>query len=454
MIAGTLGISRSAATASRRMAIAQSTVVRSLKTSAALAQKKQGADRTQSTAFIKKEGGSNSKKLRSGTATAVNTVGANPEYYVSNVQTNLRTLDESTANDAHINKFMEIDGAFLDGIGKGHLPGVLEADFKLFGRPALLYRKLTQQLVDQLAKHAGAEATAAAAAVPKRASVIDGKNGAGKSAELMKLASVAAASGHIVIYASSTVSWVNSSRPYAPANDSDLFVQHEVTMDLLRSVASLSKEALGKVPLGKSVVVGKKTLAADKTLADLVEFGIHTPSLAHDVLENLLAIASAQKQVPVLIALDSVNTLWCATSYTDQQDVVLPASRLRLVNAFLPFFEGKAAVASGWVVGATSYVEPRFMPKDLRLKLNPPPMVPLANADVASDPSIARPASEVPFEVIKVDRLSADEAQALMLFYHKTSVISTPVTNALVAKKWVFADGNPREIFKSVTTYF
>ncbi|KAJ1815361.1 hypothetical protein LPJ56_004590, partial [Coemansia sp. RSA 2599] len=308
---------------------------------------------------------------------------------------------------------------------------------------------LTQRLVDQLAKSADA-----GSAAPRRASVIDGKNGAGKSAELMKLASVAAASDHIVIYAHSTSPWVNSSRPYAPANTGDLFVQHEVVMDLLRSVAALSGDALEKVPLGKSVVVGKKTLGAEKTLADLVEFGIHTPSLAHDVLESLLAIASSQKQVPVLIALDNVNTLWCTTCYTDQQDNVLPANRLRLVNAFLPFFEGKASVAKGWVVGATSYIEPRFMPKDLKLKLNPPMMVPLANPDVASDPNVKKPSSDLPFEVIKVDRLSAEEAQALMVFYHKTSIISTPVTNALVAKKWVIADGNPRDMFKSVTAYF
>ncbi|KAJ2875614.1 hypothetical protein FB639_003978 [Coemansia asiatica] len=406
------------------------------------------ADRTQSTAFIKKEGASSSKKLRSGTTTSVNMAGANPEYYVSSATIKMLKLDAST-NDSQINKFVEIDASFLDGIGKGRLPGFLDTDFKLFGKPALLYRKLTQRLVSQLAKNAGAEAVA-----PKRASVVDGKNGAGKSAELMKLAAVAAASDHIVIYAYSTFPWVNSSRPYAPANTGDLFVQHEVAMDLLRSVAMLSKDALNKVPLGKSVVVGKKTLAAEKTLLDLVEFGIHTPSLAHDVLENLLAVASTQKQVPVLIALDNVNTLWCTTCYTDQNDVALPASRLRLVNAFLPFFEGKAVVNRGWVVGATSYIEPRFMPRDLKHKLNPPAMVPLANPDVASDPNVKKPSSDVPFEVIKVDRLSAEEAQALMAFYHKTNVISAPVTNALVAKKWVVADGNPREIFKSVTAYF
>ncbi|KAJ1822311.1 hypothetical protein LPJ56_003099, partial [Coemansia sp. RSA 2599] len=167
MLAGTLRISRSAATASRRMASVQNTAatVRSLKTSAAIAQKNQGADRTQSTAFIKKEGASGGKKLRSGTTTSVNLAAANPEYYASGAPIKVLKLDASTANDAHVNKFMEIDGAFLDGIGKGHFPGFLDMDFKLFGKPALLYRKLTQRLVDQLAKSADA-----GSAAPRRAS--------------------------------------------------------------------------------------------------------------------------------------------------------------------------------------------------------------------------------------------------------------------------------------------
>ncbi|KAJ2783422.1 hypothetical protein GGI15_002598, partial [Coemansia interrupta] len=386
-------------------------------------------------------------KLRSGTSTSVNLANANPQYYAATPRVMLQTLNAETANSAHINKFMQIDDAFLESIGKGHYPGYLETDFKLFGQAALLYRNLTQQLVDQLSEYSKT-------AAPKKATVIDGKNGAGKSAELMKLASVASSSGHIVIYAHSTFPWVNSSRPYAPANEGDLFVQHELTMELLRTVLSLSKDALMKVPLGKNVTLGKKSLAADKTLADLVEFGIHTPSLAHDALEQLLAIASAQTKVPVLIALDNINTLWCNTLYRDQEDVVLPANRLRLIRAFLPFFEGKAALAKGWAVGATSYIDTRFMPKDLRLRLNPPAMIPITNPDVASDPNVKRPSTDVPFDVIKIDRMTATEAWALMVFYQKTSVISTPVTDALVSQKYVVADGNPRQIFGSVTAYF
>ncbi|KAJ1895585.1 hypothetical protein LPJ66_004502 [Kickxella alabastrina] len=403
------------------------------------------ADRTQSTAFTKKEGGSSGsgKKLRSGTATSVNLLNANPTYYIEPARMQLATLNANTANDSHVNKFMQIDDALLQSIGKGHFPGTLGRDFKLFGRPALLYRRITQQLVDRLT---GAPA--------QRAMVIDGKNGSGKSAELMKLAAVAAAKGHIVVYAHSTLPWVNSSRPYAPANEGSLFVQHELTLELLKSVLMLSKEALARVALGREVVLGKKTLTAEQTLADLVSFGIHTPSLAHDALDQLLAVASAQTQVPLLVALDNVNTLWCNTAYRDQQDAVLPAERLRLVRAFLPFFDGSRAISSGLAVGATSYSEVRFMPRDLKERLNPPPMVPLANPDVASDPKVTRPLTDVPFDVVKVDRMTAQEAWALMAFYHKTNVVSMPVTESLVAQKWVVADGNPRQIFGSVTSYF
>ncbi|KAJ2881565.1 hypothetical protein IWW38_005782, partial [Coemansia aciculifera] len=197
-----------------------------------------------------------------------------------------------------------------------------------------------------------------------------------------------------------------------------------------------------------------RSLGAEMTLADLADVGLQTPSLAHDALDQLLAIASTQTEVPVFIALDEVNTLWCNTSYRDQEDKILPANRFRLVRSFLPFFEGQASLAKGWVVGATSYMEVRFMPKDLKTRLNPPPAIPLANPLLAQDPNVGKPSVELPFDVAKVDRLSSAEAWGLMNFYQKTSVVTTPLTDGLVAKKWVYANGNPRQMFAGVTTYF
>ncbi|KAJ2629205.1 hypothetical protein GGF44_004317, partial [Coemansia sp. RSA 1694] len=196
------------------------------------------------------------------------------------------------------------------------------------------------------------------------------------------------------------------------------------------------------------------SLGAEKTLADLVDVGMQTPSLAHDALDQLLAIASTQTVVPVLIALDEVNTLWCSTSYRDQEDNILPANRFRLARSFLPFFEGQTALAKGWVVGATSYTEVRFMPKDLKTKLNPPPAIPLANPQLAQAANVGKSSTELPFDVAKIDRLSSAEAWGLMNFYQKANVVTTPLTEGLVAKKWVYANGNPRQMFAGVTTYF
>ncbi|KAJ2422324.1 hypothetical protein GGF41_003545, partial [Coemansia sp. RSA 2531] len=175
-------------------------------------------DRTQSMAFTKKEAGN--KRTRSGTSTSVNLSAANPAYYTAPPKPKLDLLSKDTATASHLNTFVQIDDGFLQNTGKGRYPGHLAADFKLFGKPALLYRQVTQTLVDQMALNAET--------APKRATVLDGQNGAGKSAELLKLAMVAATSGHIVIYALSTLPWVNSSRPYGPGYKSDLFVQHEL----------------------------------------------------------------------------------------------------------------------------------------------------------------------------------------------------------------------------------
>ncbi|KAJ1938861.1 hypothetical protein EC988_007464 [Linderina pennispora] len=369
----------------------------------------------------------------------------NPDYYTDKPSPQTEVLSSTTAKEWNIGQFLEISGHVLQSLGKDQFPGYLGKDFKLFGKPALMYREFTQKLVDQLAKNASA--------APKTAAVIDGPNGAGKSAELLKLAAVAAETGHIVVYVPATIPWVNSSRPYAPGAD-DSFVQHETAMGLLRSIQALSSEALAKVPLGKAVTLGKKSLAADKTLSDLVEFGIQTPSLAHAALEQMLEIAGAQKSVPVVIALDEVNTLWSKSAYTDQADKILAANRLRLVRAFLPYFEGTKQLAKGWVVGATSYIETKFMPKQLSQKLNPPPQIAFKNKDVESDPGLYRPETKVPFDVVKLDRMTATEAKAMMDFYRSVRIVQTPVTDALVAKKWVLANGNPRQIFGSCTAFF
>ncbi|KAJ2848361.1 hypothetical protein IWW36_003342 [Coemansia brasiliensis] len=417
--------------------------VRMLTTSPTPAKQVVKTDRMRSTAFTRKD--LVEKRVRSGTATSVNMANANPIYYEKLPKLHVETLNSRTAISEHAGKIMQIDGSFLQGIGKEHYPGYLGNDFKLFGVPALLYRKFTQDLVDQFNayKEQG----------PKRASVLDGKNGIGKSAELMKLASVAASSGCIVIYAHSTVPWVNSSRPYAPQSHNDQFMQLEITSGLLRSIEAVSKDALKKVPLGKALVIGKRNLSEQHTLADLVSFGIHTPALAHDVLEHFLDLVSTQTKVPVLMAIDEVNTFWCSTLYRDQQDQILPANRLRLIRSLLPFFEGEKTLAKGWVLGATSYINPRFMPKELNKKLNPPPTAPLANPELANNPKILASQPSLPFDTIKISGLTAVEAWVLMHFYHRMNVVSTPVTEALVAKKWMVSSGNPRQLFAGVTTF-
>ncbi|KAJ2029566.1 hypothetical protein H4S03_007356 [Coemansia sp. S3946] len=90
------------------------------------------------------------------------------------------------------------------------------------------------------------------------------------------------------------------------------------------------------------------------------------------------------------------------------------------------------------------------MPKDLKTRLNPPPAIPIANPDLARDPGVG----ELSFDVLKVERLSSAEAWGLMQFYQKANIVTTPVTEGLVAKKWVYANGNPRQMFAGVTTYF
>ncbi|KAJ2162433.1 hypothetical protein GGF46_000674 [Coemansia sp. RSA 552] len=417
---------------------------RLLSTSRAAGARKAGAsapDRTSSTAFVKKKKAT-VKVPRSGTATSVNMSEANPRYYAPAPEVDLVDLDVSTASDGSVGKMVGLSGRLID---QGSFPGSLGADFKLFGRPALLYRKDTQDLVNRLLSHTG-RGTAAPT------TVLSGKAGSGKSVELFKVASVAASTNAIVLYVPSTIAWVDSSQPYAPL-DNGMYAQLEVVLDLLQKVSQMNRVVLAQVPLGKELAIGKKKLAADSTLADLVDYGLQVPSLGHEVLEALLDIASSQTVVPFVIALDEVNTFWNRSQYRDQNDNVLPARRLRLVNALLPFFDGSKQVASGWVLGAVSYSNMRFMDKKFGERLSPPPKVHMANPMLARDTNVLAPAA-LPFAQHEVDRLTPAEAWALMGFYHQTSIARAPPTRPSVAKTWIMADGNPRDFFSGVTAFF
>ncbi|KAJ2727900.1 hypothetical protein IW152_006103 [Coemansia sp. BCRC 34962] len=182
---------------------------------------------------------------------SVNMSSANPAYFTELPKPKLDLLSKDTATTSRLNTFVQIDNDFLQSTGRGRYPGHLAADFKLFGKPALLYRQVTQTL-------------------------------------------------------------------------SNLFVQYELANEFLRSAIAVSREALSK----------------------------------------------------------------CKTSYHDQEDNILPASRFRLAYLLLPFFEGKS-LAKGWVVGTTLHAEVRFMPNGLKTRLCLPPTIPIANPDLARDPGVA-----------------------------------------------------------------
>ncbi|KAJ2801100.1 hypothetical protein H4R20_003812 [Coemansia guatemalensis] len=420
-------------------------VRRSISTTQCVPEYHKGSDRSISTAYVKR-GLAKPRIIRKSPTTSVDWENANGRYYQSIPVVGAPTLSKETANAESVNKVLRLDKDFMESIGTENFPGFLGNDFKLFGRPALLYRSLTQRLVSQMSK-------SARRASPK-ATILDGKAGTGKSAELLMVAAIAASSGHIVVYAPKTISWVNSTKPYAPdANNSGMFVQPDVTAELLRRIYSMSKEALEKVPLGKRVTIGRTTLAEDQTLADLAVHGYETPALAQTALDQLLEIASTQSVVPVLIAVDDINTFWTDTLYFDQEDKVLPACRLGLVRSLGGFFDRTKRLARGWAIGATSHVDFRFMPKSIKDKLDPPLMVPLTNPELAKDKNLVRPATKKPYKINKLNHMDSGEAWALLCFYRATNLIATRVTRDFVAKKWMLASGNPREIFTSVTSF-
>ncbi|KAJ1983215.1 hypothetical protein H4R34_001415 [Dimargaris verticillata] len=261
--------------------------------------------------------------------------------------------------------------------------------------------------------------------------VLTGRTGVGKSATLLQAASYAHLKQWLILYVPNAIHWVDSSQPYRPSADPSAYLQPEVARRWLQFIRQINASVLNSLVLPTTVTVGNQTLAKGSSVDAMLAAGIDQPAAAHDAVEALLQFSHQGLGAPVLMAVDQLNAFYISTEYfTPENERLLPAN-LRLVRAFLPFFDGQKSLKDGLVLGALSMANTQFRVPGFGLEGR------------VTKGKEAMPMAAKPLEVPAFDK---HETQALLEFYHQSGVVYHKLDDALVAKRWVLTNGNAADL--------
>ncbi|KAJ1921240.1 hypothetical protein H4219_000839 [Mycoemilia scoparia] len=330
-----------------------------------------------------------------GPVESVSGLKVNEEYYLDAPVVEIDDLIPETATQDNLNKVLSLPGQFVQSLGHDNLPGNFKTVFKLLNKNALVYRPVADSIIQRIkSKNAS-----------QKPVIIDGTIGIGKSATLLTSVSLASSLGYLVIYAPNTNVWVDSSQAYFPNPKTNLFSQWSVASAFLKTIRSINKDVLEKIKIESEFVSGGIKLEAGSTLLSVIDLGISAPSQSHDCLELILDTASKQAEVPVLIAIDQVNTLFCQTLYTDQDNTPLQANRLRLVKSLIPFIDGSKKLSNGLSISATSKTETKVQSSDLAKIIKD-------NLEESKD-----------IKVLDMPKLTFGETKSLLEYFNKSNLI-------------------------------
>ncbi|PVU99517.1 hypothetical protein BB559_000016 [Furculomyces boomerangus] len=405
----------------------------------AFAAKKKEASRTKSAGFVRKP---KQNKDKNANESDDHSAGSrNPIYYKPKVDLQIQPITFEASIPEAENKIFSINPELCKKLGEKDLPGTLSETFDIVGNPGLVFRTITRVSVEKILE---------SSMVPQKKSLIlDGEAGSGKSVALLQTVTCALNSDWFVIYASNTNSWVDSSLPYIPTpSNPNKFYQWTLVSSLLQQIKAINNIDVmrNKLRITSEKTLGKQKLASGSSILDVIDIGIKTPSLSQDAFNIVLETIESQTDVPVMIAVDQINTFYSKALYTDQKHNNIDSSQLLLVESILPYFgilntkeHGDQIVPSktlarGIAIGATSKTDSRFVSQSLNKALN-------ENQNKGCN-------------VLKVSPFNPKETSTLLEHYRASSLLSADPTDHSVLRMWAMTSGNPLKIHRKCTRFF
>ena len=175
--------------------------------------------------------------------------------------------------------------------------------------------------------------------------------------------------GWIVLYFPRSVELVNSSTRHVYDLRTQTYLQPDKTLEFVSRVLRANAELLEKVKLREPVVADKLNVPAGTSLAALAEALVKgknsTP--APVVLEYMLKELESQTEVPVLVAVDDLQSLYHPSAYKDPFWKNIQAHHLSLPRILLEYASGKRVLNKGAFLGALNCSDTQFgVPLELR----------------------------------------------------------------------------------------
>ncbi|PCH36270.1 hypothetical protein WOLCODRAFT_91935 [Wolfiporia cocos MD-104 SS10] len=323
-----------------------------------------------------------------------------------------------------------------EGIRAYGVPKNMLLEFRILSKPCSVVRDVTLAAVNTLdyASDRSSKDTRL---------ILTGPSGCGKSYLLLQAVEYAVHNNWIVLYIPRAVNLVNSSTAYAYDARTRTYLQPDYSYELLRRFLSVNSAALHDLTLQEDVVLEDRTVPAGTLLADLVRLGVDRKELSAVVLPTLMEALSRQTTYPVFLAVDDVQSLFCATKYRDPHYRTVMPHHLAIPRLILEYASGKKTFARGAFFGAESTAETRFlMPLELREALGLPEHRP-AGPYVARRPELAEYAAGLRNVAVPA-QLSVGEAAALFEVWMEDQALHSEPNDELFMTKYSEAGGNAR----------
>ncbi|KAJ7576845.1 mitochondrial ribosomal death-associated protein 3-domain-containing protein [Mycena floridula] len=289
--------------------------------------------------------------------------------------------------------------------------------------------------------------------------VLTGKPGCGKSYTLMQAVHHCHLNDWIVIYIPRAQNLVNSTTMHSYDLRTQTYIQPEFAQQLLKRIYEVNKKhfhdrgenkglrltrnysAQGFAELSGAT---RKDVNKGSPLVEVVSIGIESTQFAASALQFVMIELGSQNSIPVLLAIDSFQSLYCQTLYRDPHFARIRSYHLAIPRLLLEFASGQRLFRNGAVLGAVCSSDPNFpMPPELETALDIEGKTTRSPYDKFV-PELAGYSSGL--QTMKVpDTFNVAEATAIFEAWMKNGASSAAATDDFFLAKYTESSGNPRE---------
>lgn len=233
-----------------------------------------------------------------------------------------------------------------------------------------------------------------------------------------------------------------------------IFGQKVYTASLLSAIAK-ANPILSNLTLSTPPPRLETQIPPSTPLSQLCTIGASEPNSALLIFETLIKDLLLPSRPPLLLCLDRLGYAMKESAYRDANIKPIHAHDLYLLKWFLGFLSGTSPLPNGGIVlAATSGSDAPLVPalevaiqekENPPQDLGPPPYPksykPIRHALTKYDSRVLDFFAKEGLEIQRLERLSKDEARALILYWAQSGMLGRRIDEDYVAEKWAISGG-------------